>query len=408
MSSPREALRSRYVRAVMVSGLFSQIGIWIRNLSVLLFVMEQTGGNALAVSMISVAEYAPIFIFSFLGGVFADRWRPRRTVIWCDLLSALSVFAVLASFELGAWPAVFFTTLCSSILSQFAQPSGMKLFKIHVPEDQAQASMSLLQTMISVFMIVGPMLGTVVYQNLGMAAAIAMTGFSFLLSAAAMAFIPPDPEAGSAAKGKTSLWKEMSDGIRYVLSRPVLRLLSISFVAVGLGVGLISPLGIFVVTERLGLSPEYLQWLLIPYGLGEMAGGFLAFGAAGRIPPQRLLVLGLVMNAAGIALMGVSGVLWLAMLAQLIIALFQPAIFIGNHSLVIQNTDVSFIGRVTGIRTPLMTGSMVIMMSLSGVLKEMFPLIVLYSAAALLFIIGTLVVLPLPGTKSETLGADKN
>lgn len=408
MSSPREALRSRYVRAVMVSGLFSQIGIWIRNLSVLLFVMEQTGGNALAVSMISVAEYAPIFIFSFLGGVFADRWRPRRTVIWCDLLSALSVFVVLASFELGAWPAVFFTTLCSSILSQFAQPSGMKLFKIHVPEDQAQASMSLLQTMISVFMIVGPMLGTVVYQNLGMAAAIAMTGFSFLLSAAAMAFIPPDPEADSAAKGKTSLWKEMSDGIRYVLSRPVLRLLSISFVAVGLGVGLISPLGIFVVTERLGLSPEYLQWLLMPYGLGEMAGGFLAFGAAGRIPPQRLLVLGLVMNAAGIALMGVSGVLWLAMLAQLIIALFQPAIFIGNHSLVIQNTDVSFIGRVTGIRTPLMTGSMVIMMSLSGVLKEMFPLIVLYSAAALLFIIGTLVVLPLPGTKSETLGADKN
>lgn len=68
MSSPREALRSRYVRAVMVSGLFSQIGIWVRNLSVLLFVMEQTGGNALAVSMISVAEYAPIFIILVLGG----------------------------------------------------------------------------------------------------------------------------------------------------------------------------------------------------------------------------------------------------------------------------------------------------------------------------------------------------
>ena len=40
--------------------------------------MEKTNGNALAVSMISVAEFAPIFIFSFIGGTFADRWKPKK------------------------------------------------------------------------------------------------------------------------------------------------------------------------------------------------------------------------------------------------------------------------------------------------------------------------------------------
>ena len=46
---------------------------------------------------ILVAEFAPIFIFSFIGGTFADRWNPKKTMVWCDILSAISVFAVLVT-----------------------------------------------------------------------------------------------------------------------------------------------------------------------------------------------------------------------------------------------------------------------------------------------------------------------
>ena len=86
---------NRVFQAIIVSGLFLQIGIWVRNFAVLLFVMEHTNGDPFAVSMISVAEFAPIFIFSFIGGTFADRWNPKKTMVWCDILSAVSVFAVL-------------------------------------------------------------------------------------------------------------------------------------------------------------------------------------------------------------------------------------------------------------------------------------------------------------------------
>ena len=68
-----QLLKNRYVQAIFVSALFLQIGIWIRNFAILLFVMEKTDGDPFAVSMISVAEFAPIFIFSFIGGAFADR-----------------------------------------------------------------------------------------------------------------------------------------------------------------------------------------------------------------------------------------------------------------------------------------------------------------------------------------------
>ncbi|MGD7018482.1 MFS transporter, partial [Bacillus altitudinis] len=76
--------QNRVIRTILLSVFFLQIGIWVRNYSILLYVIEKTNENPVAVSLISVAEFAPIFLFSFIGGTFADRWRPKRTMVWCD------------------------------------------------------------------------------------------------------------------------------------------------------------------------------------------------------------------------------------------------------------------------------------------------------------------------------------
>lgn len=96
-------------------------------------------------------------------------------------------------------------------------------------------------------------MGTLAYQHLGIGLAICVTGISFLLSAITMASIPPDRiiDAGKTSI-RPSLFREMADGVRYVVSRKVLLWLNLCFTAVGFGVGLIAPLGIFLITERLG------------------------------------------------------------------------------------------------------------------------------------------------------------
>ncbi|MCZ8518532.1 MULTISPECIES: MFS transporter [Paenibacillus] len=404
MSSSTQLLRNVFVRTILISNALSQLGIWIRNFAVLLYVMERTGGNALAVSLISVAEYAPIFVFSFIGGVLADRWRPKRTMFWCELLSALSVFIVFLVLESGSWEAVFCATLCSSLLSQLAQPSGMKLFKVHVQYEDAPACMSLLQTLFSIFMIMGPVLGTYVYQGWGIGLALLLTSVSFLLSALVLLFIAPDKEQQPIRQEEVppSLLREMAEGIRYIAARKDLLSLNICLMIVGLGVGLITPLSMFLVTERLGLTAQHLQWITIPYGAGEIIGGIATFLLAARIAPQRLIMIGLAANGAGILLVGMSTSLGMAMLAQFFIALLQPAIFVGNTSLVMQRTEPAYIGRVSGIRTPLMTGAMLLTMSCSGILKDALSLEWVYVWAGLCFWAGLLLMLrPLPLAENE-------
>lgn len=272
----------------------------------------------------------------------------------------------------------------------------MKLLNIHIRDEDAPACLSLLQTLLSVFMIVGPVLGTFVYQQTGIEMAILMTGICFLLSAAAMLSIPPDPDSSKrSAAHRTSVSREMAEGLRYVIHSKALLRLSLCFVFVGLGVGLITPLSIFLVTERLGLPAQHLQWVTIPYGVGEIAGGIATFMLAAKMAPQRLLTIGLFVNGAGIVMLGLSSALWLTMVSQLTIALLQPAIFAGNHALTMQQTEQPYIGRVTGIRTPLMTGAMLLMMGFSGAMKNALSLTVMYELAGCCFFVGLLFVLPL-------------
>ncbi|MCQ6562862.1 MFS transporter [Paenibacillus mendelii] len=392
--SASSLLSNRFVQAILMSTLFLQIGIWVRNIAILFYVKEMTNDDAFAVSLISVAEFAPIFIFSFIGGTFADRWRPKRTMVWCDLLSAVSILAVLFAMMNGTWKAVFFATLVSAILSQFSQPAGMKLFKLHVPEHLMQKGMSVYQTLFAVFMIFGPVVGTFVYQNYGIKFAIGVMGVAFLLSAASLALLPRDRQDED-EKHKSQLSKDIKAGFRYVWSSVILRKLGGGFIAAGLGLGLIQPMGIFLITERLGKPEDYLQWFLLVNGIAMIIGGVLAMSLSSKVSPQKLLAFGMAVDSLTMIAMGLSKDYWFTLGLQFVSGFVLPCIQIGINTMILQNTEEKFIGRVNGILNPLFIGSMVVTMMLSGALKNAISLVPLYVIAGLFFLVGVAVLSPL-------------
>lgn len=394
-SNPEKGLfQNRFIQAIMASFILLQVGIWVRNFAILLFVMEKTNNDPFAVSLISVAEFGPIFLFSIIGGTFADRWLPKRTMVWCDLLSALSVFIVLATIIYGNWKGVFLVTFVSAILSQFSQPSAMKLFKVHLPAEKLQTGMAMFQTLMAIFMIIGPVLGTYSYQNFGITVSVGFMGLAFLLSASALTFLPRDqPRVKEELKG--NFWREMAEGFSYVWSNKVLKTLGSVFFISGLGIGIIQPLGIFIVVERLGLPKENLQWLMMVNGVAMLIGGGLIMGLARKFSPQILLASGMLASAVAIAGIGLSTNMLLTLSLQFLSGLFFPCIHIGINTLILQTSEEVLVGRVNGVLTPLFMGAMVIMMSLAGWFKVQFSLVTMYEVSALLFFIGMLLLVPL-------------
>ncbi|ACT01578.1 MFS transporter [Paenibacillus sp. JDR-2] len=385
---------NRYVRTIICSRVLLHLGIWIRNYAVLLYVTDLTHNNPVYVSLISVAEFAPIFLFALIGGTFADRWRPKRTMVGSDLLSAISVAGVLLALMSGGWIALLIGSFISASLSQFSQPSAMKLYKRHVPGEQLQGVMAMSQTLVAVFMVLGPVIGTLIFLKLGIHVSLILTAVLFLGSSLILATLPKD-ENEQNSNLKSSFMSELTAGIRYVWSNQALRILCLSFAVVGFASGLTQPLQIFIVVEQLGQTKSFLQWLVMTNGAAMLIGGVAIMGVAKKIPPQRLFAAGLLITAICTTGIGASTMIWLTILLLIISGFVYPAIQGGIQTLIVRNTEMAYMGRVSGAIMPVFMGMMVIGMSLSGYLKGALSLFAVYGLSGLLIMAGVLILLKL-------------
>lgn len=383
-----------YVRTIVLSRVLLHLGIWIRNYAVLLFVSELTNNNPVYVSLISVAEFAPIFLFGLIGGTFADRWRPKRTMVWSDLLSAVSVGAVLLALMNGGWMALLIGTYISASLSQFSQPSAMKLYKRHVPAEQLQGAMAMSQTLVAVFTVLGPVIGTFIFIQFGITVSLILTAVLFLGSSLILATLPRDAEEPKSDDAGGFI-KELKAGLIYIGSNQSLRTLCLTFFAVGLASGLTQPLQIFLVIENLGQDKQFLQWLVMANGAAMLAGGAIIIGIAKKVRPQMLLMVGLLVSAVCTMVVGATTTIWLMIVLLVISGFFFPCIQSGIQTLLVRNTEGAFIGRVSGTITPVFMGMMVIGMFISGYLKETFSLVAVYVVSGGLIMIGASLLLPL-------------
>jgi len=389
-------LCNTFFQTIILSNVLLQIGIWVRNFAILMYVTDKTNEDPFAISLMGFVEFLPIFVFSFIGGTFADRWRPRLTMIWCDFLSALSVLAVLITLIFGSWYMVYFATFVSAILSQFSQPSAMKLFKQHIPPEQLQTAMAMFQSLIAIFMVVGPSLGVISYQKFGIEISIGFMGAAFLLSAVVLFRIPKDKrtEASEAAADR-HFWEELKAGFAYVWRSPVLKSLGGCFALAGTAIGIVQTLGLFIVLERLGQPKEFLQYMLMVNGIAMLIGGGVTMAFARKIAPQKLLALGTALNALCIIGVGLSTSIPLTLTLQFISGLGFPLIQIGISTLILQWTEEAYVGRVNGVLSPMFMGMMVIMTLVAGQLKLIFPLVGIYISAGCILLTGMLLLIPI-------------
>lgn len=388
----------RYIRTVICSRVLLHLGIWIRNYAVLLYVTDLTHEDPTYVSLISVAEFAPIFLFGLIGGTFADRWRPRRTMVWSDRLSALSVVAVLLAVMNGGWAALLVGSFVSASLSQFSQPSAMKLYKRHVPAERLQGAMAMSQTLVAVFTVLGPVVGTFIFLRCGIEVSLLLTAVLFVGSSLILSTLPRDAEEPKNAD-HGGFGRELTAGLRYIGANASLRSLGLTLGTIGLASGLTQPLHLFLVIEKLGQDKTFLQWFLMANGIAMLAGGAAVAGLARKAKPRLLLLSGLLATAVCTAGIGASTSIGLTFALLVASGLAYPAIHAGIQTLVVRSAEGAYIGRVSGTVMLVFSGTMVLGMLFAGYLKDAMPLTAIYAMSGGLIAVGAL--LQLPGVRKR-------
>ncbi|ANF95476.1 MFS transporter [Paenibacillus bovis] len=376
--------KNRVFMIVASADLLQQMGIWIRNMALLFYVMEQSGNNPVAVSLLTALEYLPIFLFSLIGGTFADRWNPKKTVIIGDALSALSVLLILLLVLAGHWQAVFVTTVVSAIVSQFSQPSSSVLFRQHVPIEQVGSAVGITQSLMAIFTILGPVLGTFIYTQLGLYASLIALIIVFL-AAAGIQLLLPDSKR-EAKQEATSPWADLKEGLHYIWERSNLRITAVLFLISGLSIGLTQPLDVFLVIERLGLPKEGVQWLTASEGIGMLIGGLVAVLLSGWVGRHRRGVMtGIMLIWSLLTFIEVLSVWTLVTAGARVLSGLCGAFFeVIFTAFMIQEVKQEYIGRANGVMIPLMMAGILLGTGISGVLMNVSSLFVVYGLSSLL------------------------
>jgi MFS family permease len=333
----------------------------------------------LAVSGVLLAEAIPIALVGPLAGVFVDRWDKRRTMLAVDAVRAVIVAGLLLVSGIVPLPflpggrlpllwqlgAIYATVFLVNALGRFFNPASAALLGDIVPEPMRTRTSGMLQTSVSLAILIGPGIAPVLYLAVGPQWALLANALSFAVSFVTVWAIAAPPAARSVAAGESSnVLRELGAGLRFFGRSRILMTLAVAIVIVLLGGGALNALDVFFATQNLHASATVYGLLGVAFGVGSIAGSVVASAFARRIRAARMLWLGFL--GLGILILVYSRLTSAgpALALLFIVGIFNAAVNVGAGPLILHVTPREYVGRVTAVINPL--GSLASLISIAA------------------------------------------
>ncbi|HEU0114430.1 MAG TPA: MFS transporter [Thermomicrobiales bacterium] len=273
------SLRHRDFRLLWTAEFVSSTGTQIQRVAVAWQIFE-VSRDPLALGVLGLCRFVPILLFGIAGGVFADRYDRRRTLLISQiaLLACSTAFAAMTILGAASLAAIYALTIIASIFAAVAGPTRQALIPTLVPREELAGAMSMNVLASQVATVGGPAIGGVLLGALGIGAAYTVDAISFGVVAIAVIVLRTRP---AVVRQTISGWAAAVEGLRFLRDSPgLLAVMILDFVATFFGASTVL-MPVFA-TDVLGIGPAGLGLLLAAPAAGAVAGG--AVMAVARTP----------------------------------------------------------------------------------------------------------------------------
>jgi MFS family permease len=283
--------RNRNYRFLVTAHLISAGGDWILGVGMTFFVYRLTG-STLASGTMLLMSFLPQFLFGSVGGVFADRWDRRRTMIVTNALLAASLLPLLLVHDPDQVWLLYATVFVEGTIAQFFAPAESAMVATVVPERDLVAANALNGQTQQVARLGGAGLGGAIAAASGLTALVVVDVTSYVVAAVLVAMLSiakkPTP-ADPVTEVSLGLRAEWLDGLRMCLARRDLSTLLVFRVLSGLGEGIFGVLLAPLVVGVLAASGGEYGVVVAMQAIGGVVGGLAVAALSHRISPMKLL-----------------------------------------------------------------------------------------------------------------------
>lgn len=311
-------LRTPAYRRLWLAGIVTVIGAQLSVVAVPTQIYQLTGSSAW-VGLTGLFGLVPLIVFGLWGGAIADAVDRRLLLLATGAgiaVSSLALWVTATSGIGGVWTVLVLFSVQTAFLA-INQPTRSAVLPRLLPAAELPAANALNMTVVQAGAIAGPLLAGVLIPLIGLPALYLLDAIALLATLWATWRLPPvPPETADARRPRAGL-REVVDGFRYAAMHKVL-LVSFLIDVVAMGFGM--PRVVFpeMAHTVFGDPPGggmALGLLFAAIPIGMVAAGLFS-GWLHRIHRQGVAVtVAICVWGLGVALFGLTGSLWLAVLA---------------------------------------------------------------------------------------------
>jgi predicted MFS family arabinose efflux permease len=284
---PSEGIwRNRSFVATLIGGTVNDVGDWMLEIAVPVYVYMQTGSGA-ATAAVYIIDLVVGVVLGPYGGSLADRWNLRSTLIATNILQTAALVPLFAVDSDRIWPA-FLVAGAQAAIAQVNNPAGFALYPRVVRHDQLVQANAYASTGGSIARLVGSPLGGIIVATGGLHAVALVDAATFLVGAGSAVLIEKSAVAPLTRDDVPESGRDSSvrAGVAAVRARPaVVALLVVEAIS---RVAFAAFPVIFIVFVSDELNGDGTDIGLF----GGIIAALVIARRASRFPPARLMVAG--------------------------------------------------------------------------------------------------------------------
>jgi len=239
----------------------------------------QLTGSALNLGLMTAVEFLPYVLFGLVLGAWADRVDRKHMMILTDVARAAIIASIplLAGLDLLLVWWIYAVGFISSTLKICFDAGEFAAVPSLVGKDGLIKANGRIQASYSAAFFLGPFLAGALLVLMPVQTILLFDALSFLASALALALVTGSFNVeGADKKTLATLREDVVEGLRYVLSHPVLRNISIMMALINFLVATTHSQLVLFAKERLGASDSQVGLL---YSAGALGVAVLSLAA---------------------------------------------------------------------------------------------------------------------------------
>lgn len=365
-----KAFSYRDFRLMWIGACTSSIGTWMQIVAQG-WLIYRLSHSAFLLALDQFMGGIPIFVFTLIGGVVADRFERRKILLmsqYIQMASATVLTILVATDVVHVWQ-IISLSFVSGLAQAFGGPAYSALIPTLVDREDMPNAIALNSIQFNMAVTVGPALAGITLARLGEKWCFGLNAVSFLAPVISLLMISARflPE-----RTTQTIFGSLKQGLSFVRQREAMTaLIVLAFCMTALAMPMRTYIPVFV-KDIFHRGPETYGTLLSLMGVGSIIGS-LAIAGFGNLPNKgRVALVMMICLGTGISAFALSSKLPFSYVSMIVVGASMMAVFATVTSLVQLITTNEMRGRVMSVYNCAFRGGMPMGNLITGWLVPVF------------------------------------